>query len=127
MVVGILDNDSYRTVQIAQTSYILALRDLARMDHISVACLLRISKAEAQRLAKTPIHTLERALHSSPPVLTLKGQESTFRGISPMSALLDSLDKGDDVFRNTVAHINAHNGLPIKEPIAQTKQASVAV
>ncbi|EPR7483847.1 TPA: hypothetical protein ACGSTL_001156 [Vibrio parahaemolyticus] len=112
MEIGILDNDSYRSVQIAQASFILSMRDLARIDPVSVACLFKISKDEARRLAETPVHVLEKALHSSPPILTIKGQDGTcMRGASPMSALLSSLqENGIEAFHNTVAHINAFSG-----------------
>jgi hypothetical protein len=112
MEIGILDNDSYRSVQIAQASFILSMRDLARIDPICVACLFKITKDEARRLAETPVHVLEKALHSSPPILTIKGQDGTcMRGVSPMSALLASLQKsGTDAFHNAVAHINAYSG-----------------
>ena len=36
MDIGILDNNSYRSVQIAQTSFILSMRDIARI--ISSKC-----------------------------------------------------------------------------------------
>lgn len=112
MEIGILDNDSYRSVQIAQASFILSMRDLARIDPVSVACLFKITKDEARRLADTPIHVLEKALHSSPPILTIKGQDGTYmRGASPMTALLASLqESGTEAFHNTVAHINAFSG-----------------
>ncbi len=113
MDIGILDNNSYRSVQIAQTSFILSMRDLARIDPVSVAYLFKITKDEAKRLAETPVHLLEEALHSSPPLLTVKGQDGrSLRGASPMGALLESLATGSvDSFHNTVAHINAFSGI----------------
>ncbi|MBB1371352.1 hypothetical protein [Pseudoalteromonas sp. SR45-4] len=113
MDIGILDNNSYRSVQIAQTSFILSMRDIARIDPVSVAYLFKITKEEAKRLAETPVHLLEEALHSSPPLLTVKGQDGRcLRGASPMGALLDSLASGSvESFHNTAAHINAFSAI----------------
>lgn len=110
MEIGILDNNSYNSLQIAQASYVLSMRELARVDPVTVACLFRISKDEAKRLAETPSHMLQAALLSSPPILTIKGQDF-MRGASPMSALLNSLSEDDlEAFQNTAAHINAFSG-----------------
>lgn len=109
MEIGILDNNSYRSIQDSQTAYIMSMRDLARVDPISVAALFKISTAEARRLAETSTYDLQVALHSCPPILTIKGQD-TMRGASPMSALLDSLESNTDEFHNTAAHINAYSG-----------------
>ncbi|WP_024604276.1 MULTISPECIES: hypothetical protein [unclassified Pseudoalteromonas] len=129
MEIGILDNNSYRSVQIAQTSFILSMRDLARIDPVSVACLFKISKEEARQLAETPVHLLEQALHSSPPILTIKGQDGhSLRGASPMSALLSSLESGVEHFHNTVAHINAFTGSPRTtsiRPVNEVQSASL--
>lgn len=126
MEIGILDNNSYRSVQLAQAAYILSLRDLARVDPISVACLFKITKEEARRLANTSVLHLEKALHNTPPVLTIKGQES-LRGASPMSALLNSLEEGLDEFHNTAAHINAYSGPVNHESLDQSELTSEAV
>lgn len=126
MEIGILDNNSYRSVQLAQAAYILSLRDLARVDPISVACLFKITKEEARRLADTSVLHLEKALHNTPPVLTIKGQES-LRGASPMTALLDSLEEGLDEFHNTAAHINAYSGPINHTSLGQSDLSSEAV
>lgn len=109
MEIGVLDNLSYRSVQQAQSAYILALRDLARIDPISIACLFKITKQEAIRLAETSVLSLEQALHNSPPILCVSGTDR-YRGVSPMSALLDSLNNSQESFQNTAAHINAYSG-----------------
>ena len=120
MEMGILDNECYKSVQIAQTSYILALRDMARMDHISVACMLKISKEDAKRLSKTPIHLLEKGLHECPPVLMINGQDQ-IRGVSPLAALLDSLEISVASFHNTAAHINAFTSPINSAPVQQVE------
>lgn len=110
MEIGILDNNSYKSLQIAQATFVLTMRELARVDPVTVACLFRISKDEAKRLAETPSHMLQAALLSSPPILTIKGQDF-MRGASPMTALLNSLSVDDlEAFQNTAAHINAFSG-----------------
>ncbi|MEF1218441.1 hypothetical protein REH76_11640 [Photobacterium damselae] len=68
-----IDSDSYKSLQVAQATYILALREMAIVDHISVACMCKISKDEAFKLTQIPLHELEVGLLKLPPFLNFNG------------------------------------------------------
>ena len=106
MEIGVLDAISYKSAQAAQASYFLSLRELARADHVSAACLLNITKEEARRLANLPVHTLQSVLQDSPPILEIRGQ-SSIKGASSFGALISSMETGAESFSTTAAHINA--------------------
>lgn len=109
MEIGVLDDRTYRAVQIAQTAYFLGLRDLARQDPITAACLFKITRSEAKRLANTSVLDLQNCLSYCQPILTVAGQDS-FKSISPISALLDAIEDGVKSVNNTASHISAYSG-----------------
>ena len=111
MKIGELDNIGVKSLQIAQATYILAIRDIARENHDVAAILLRWSPEDTLRLANTPVELIEKAFHTLPPVLTILGQES-IRGASPISSLLDAIgDENSNQIALTSAHIHAFSNL----------------
>ena len=111
MDIGVVDNISVKSLQIAQTTYILAIRDIARQNSHVAAILLRWTPEETRRLAETPVEKIEKAFHTLPPVLTILGQE-TIRGASALSSLLDAICNDDEnMIALTSAHIQAFSNL----------------
>lgn len=109
MDIGILDDSTYRSVQIAQTAYFMGLRDLARQDPITAACLFKITRSEAVRLGETSVLDLQKGLSSCQPILTISGQDN-LKGVSPITALLDAIELGMQSVSSTASHINAYSG-----------------
>lgn len=116
MEIGLIDSESYRALQIAQTTYVLALREMALIDHISVACLCRITKEEALRLSTTPIHVIEVTFIQLPPMLNFNGVKGnngkTAHSIIDLFDAIDEIDGNGSQMSNvsiTAQHLLALN------------------
>ena len=111
MDIELINSENYRSLQIAQTAYMLALREMALVDYISVACMCNITKEEAQRLSSTPIHVVEAIFIQLPPMLNFNGvKDDNGRLTHSIIDLFDVVDNDQmDSFSVTTQHLLALN------------------
>ena len=123
MEIGFINSESYRTLQIAQTTYVLALREMALIDYVSVACLCKITKNEALRLCAIPIHVIEETFTQLPPMLNFNGvKDNNGRLTHSITDLFDAIDSDSDNDRKmSNISITAQHLLALNSEVKKTK------
>ncbi|PLC59279.1 hypothetical protein [Photobacterium carnosum] len=125
MEIEFINYESYRALQIAQTTYVLALREMALIDHISVACMCRLSKEEALRLSSTPIHVIEAIFVQLPPMLNFNGVKGnngkTTHSIIDLFNAIDENDSNGSRVSNVA--ITAQHLLALNTKVVRNKNA----